>query len=91
MKICDKCGTTKRNEVGYNGKRLLKVNIRKIMLPYSKPNVYTYERFELCVKCWVKYEKYLKRFFKKEKLYKPPISKLMMATLLPLLFQKIEK
>ena len=87
MKICDKCGTSKRTAVGYNGKRLITINIRKIMLPYSKPNVYTYKRYELCVECWKKYEKYLKRFFKKEKLRTPPITKEIMATLLPIILQ----
>ena len=88
MKICDKCGTSKRTAVGYNGKRLITINIRE---GFPKRNVYTYKRDEICVKCWKKYEKYLKRLFKKEKQHKPPISKVMMATLLPLLLQKIEK
>ena len=64
MKICDKCGTSKRTAVGYNGKRLITINIRE---GFPKRNVYTYKRYELCVKCWKKYEKYLKRFFVKKK------------------------
>ena len=90
MKICDKCGTSKRTDVGYNGKRLLKINIRKIMLPYSKPNAYTYQRFELCVKCWIKYEKYLKGFFvkKKKDVFPYPIAKQLLPLFLARELQK---
>ena len=84
MKICDKCGTSKRTAVGYKGKRLITVNIRE---GFPKRNVYTYKRYELCVKCWKKYDKYLKRFFKKEKLRTPPITKEIMGTLLSIISQ----
>jgi hypothetical protein len=87
MKICDKCGTSKRTAVGYNGKRLITINIRE---GFPKRNAYTYKRFELCVKCWKKYEKYLKRFFVKKKKTVFPYAIVKQFAIHSLL-QKIEK